>query len=562
VLLLLDNAEHLLPDVAAEVSGLLAAPGPTVLVTSRERLRVAGEHAYGVPSLSEADARSLFVARARQVDEVFVETPAVLELCRRLDHLPLALELAAARTSLFSPAQLLDRLSKRLDLFKGGRDADPRQATLRATIDWSYELLDEDERDLFAAFAVFVGGCTFDAAEEVAGAEPDTLQSLIDKSLVRRRPQGDRYWMLETIREFAAEQLAERNDAGTLRTRHAEYFASFTDQADPYVRHGPDQQRWLARLADDYANVRAAVAHGLEHQPELAARLVGNLTFFLWLRGGFEEAARWVDACLARAADLPPGVLTRVHECGSAVSLRLSDVEKASRHADAAYRIAAAAGDDRGLANALRERGKVGAAIGETAEAIRAIYTELEQVADRAGDPWNAAVALNNLGYQALSEGSWREAVELCGRSSEIRRSMGDLWGSALARLNVALAQLELREFVAAAVSIRVALQDAEAVGATTIIAGSFDCGALLAAALGRPLDASRLLGAASSLYEELGGDMRETEEYEGGAIARAQASLRETLGHEPFEQEVAYGHALSQEDALAVAFATLDAAS
>jgi tetratricopeptide (TPR) repeat protein len=335
---------------------------------------------------------------------------------------------------------------------------------------------------------------------------------------------------------------------------------SFTDQADPYVRHGPDQQGWLARLADDYDNVRAAIAHGLEHEPELAARLVGNLTFFLWLRGGFAEAAAWVDICLAHAGDLPPELLTRVHECGSAVSLRLSDVEKASRHADEAYRIAAAAGDDRGLANALRERGKVGAAIDETAEAIRAIYTELEQVADRAGDAWNAAIALNNLGYLALSEGSWREAVELCGRSSEIRRSMGDLWGSALARLNVALAQLELREFGAAAVSIRAALQDAEAVGATTIIAGSFDCGALLTAALGRPLDASRLLGAASSLYEDLGGGMREM--YEGGEIARAEASLRETLGDERFEQEVANGHELTQEDALALAFANLDAAS
>jgi predicted ATPase/class 3 adenylate cyclase len=559
VLLLLDNAEHLLPDVAAEVSGLLAAPGPTVLVTSRERLRVAGEHAFGVPSLSEADARILFVARARQVDESFVETPAVVELCRQLDFLPLALELAAARTSLFSPEQLLERLSTRLDLLKGGRDADPRQATLRATIDWSYELLDEDERDLFAAFAVFVGGCTFGAAEEVAGAEPDTLQSLIDKSLVRRRPEGDRYWMLETIREFAAERLAERDDADERRTRHAAYYASFVGQADPYVRHGPDQQEWVARVAGDYDNIRAAVAFGLEREPELAARLVGNLTFFLWLRGGLVEAAPWVDACVAHAGDLPPALLTRVHECGSAVHLRLGDVETASRHADEAYRVAAAAGDDRGLANALRERGKVAAARRETA-AIRPIYTELEEVAHRAGDPWNAAIALNNLGDLALNEGSWRDVVDLCGRSSEIRRSMGDVWGSALARLNVAEAQIALGEVAAGAESARTALADGEAVGATTIVAWALDSVCLVAAAAGRSADAARILGAANALYEQLESSREGT--YEKAAMARTEASLREALGARAFEQEFADGGELPREEAVALATAILDAAT
>jgi predicted ATPase len=556
VLLLLDNAEHLLPDVAAEVSGLLAAPGPTVLVTSRERLRVAGEHAYGVPSLSEQDAVSLFVARARQVDEAFVETTAVPELCRRLDHLPLALELAAARTSLFSPAQLLDRLSKRLDLFKGGRDADPRQATLRATIDWSYELLDEDERALFAAFAVFVAGCTFDAAEEVAGAEPDTLQSLIDKSLVRRRPTGDRYWMLETIREFAAERLAERDDADERRTRHAAYYASFVGQADPYVRHGPDQQEWVARVADDYDNIRAAVAFGLECEPEVAASLVGNLTFFLWLRGGLVEAAPWVDACVAHAGDLPPELLTRVHECGSAVFQRLGDVEKASGHADEAYRVAAAAGDLRGLANALRERGKVAAAKGELA-AIRSIYTELEEVARRAGDPWNGAIALNNLGDLALREGSWRDVIDLCGQSSQIRRSIGDIWGSALARLNVAEAQLELGELEAAAESVGVALEDASETGATTIMAWSLDVAVALAATNGRHVDAARLLGAANRVYQELDVVDREGQ-YEAALIVRVGALLRETLGAAVFEDELARGAAWSRDEAVAFALASV----
>ena len=512
-----------------------------------------------MPSLSEGDARSLFVARARQVEESFVETPAVPELCRQLDHLPLALELAAARTSLFSPEQLLERLSKRLDLLKGGRDADPRQATLRATIDWSYELLAEDERDLFSALAVFVGGCTFEAAEEVAGADPDTLQSLIDKSLVRRRPSGDRYWMLETIREFAAERVAERDDADGLSARHAFHYASFAERADPYVRHGPDQQAWVGRVADDYDNIRAAVALGLEREPALAAEIVGNLTFFLWLRGGFAEAVGWIEACLAHADDLPSETLTRVHECGSAVFQRLSDVDTASRHADEAYRVAAAAGDDRGLANALRERGKVASAKGETA-AIRPIYTELEEVARRADDPWNAAIALNNLGDLAMNEGSWRDAVDLCGRSSEIRRTMGDIWGSALARLNVAEAQLELGELAEAAESARTGLAQGEEVGATTIVAWALDCVCVVAVATTRPVDAARVLGAANGLHEQLGSTREGT--YEKALIARTEASLRETLGSAAFEQELARGGELSRDEAVALAFSVLDAAA
>jgi predicted ATPase len=557
LLLLLDNAEHLLPDVATDVSELAAA-GPSILVTSRERLRVAGEHAYGVPSLAKRDARRLFAARARQIDESFVETPAVADLCGQLDNLPLALELAAARISLFSAEQLLERLANRLDLLKGGRDADPRQATLRATIDWSYELLDEEERRLFAALAVFVGGCTFEAAEQVAQADPDILQSLIDKNLVRRRDaeRAGRYWMVATIHEFAAERLQQLADVDELRRRHAAFFASFLERADPYVRHGPDQQAWCSRVADDYNNVRAAIDFGIDRAPELAARLIGNVAFFLWLRGGFAEAATWVDACLASAYALTPARLTRVHECGSVVWLRLGDIAKASRHADEAYRIAASAGDDRGKANALRERGKSAAARGET-EAIHAIYTELETVAASVGDAWNAAIALNNLGDLALREGDWLQVVDRCRRSSEIRRSMGDVWGSALATLNVAEAQLELGDLAAAARSLHTALEDGDAVGATTIIAGGLDCSAVLATALGRTVDATRLLGAGNRLHEDLGG-AREGN-YEAAVMARTTESLAASLATEVFERELEVGRALSLEEAIELALGVIE---
>ena len=186
MLCLFDNFEQVV-DAGPELAGLLAeCPNLDVLVTSRERLRVSGEQTYPVPPLAESDGEALFTTRARAVDPAFTPSESVRELCLRLDELPLALELAAARTALFSPEQLLDKLSQRLDLLKGSRDADPRQQTLRATIEWSYDLLSDDERRLFRRLAVFSGGCAYEAAEEIAEADPDTLQSLLDKSLVRR----------------------------------------------------------------------------------------------------------------------------------------------------------------------------------------------------------------------------------------------------------------------------------------------------------------------------------------------------------------------------------------
>src|SRR6266536_4912296 len=178
LLLLLDNAEHLLPAIADTIAGLRAIEGPLLLITSRERLQLQGEHLYSVPAMDDRDGVDLFVERARQIDPGFDDTAAAGELCERLDRLPLALELAAARTNLYTPVQLLERLGDRLDLLKAGRDTDPRQQTLRATIDWSYELLTAEERRVYRAFSVFAGGCTLEAAEGICGAAPETLASL------------------------------------------------------------------------------------------------------------------------------------------------------------------------------------------------------------------------------------------------------------------------------------------------------------------------------------------------------------------------------------------------
>ncbi|MGZ8688159.1 MAG: ATP-binding protein, partial [Gaiellaceae bacterium] len=217
----LDNLEQLLPAAARPLADLVAgAPPVRLLVTSREPLLIAGETQFDLPPMDERDAVALFLERARAVRPGLADAPVVHELVRRLDGLPLALELAAARVKLLDPEKLLDRLGERLDLLKGARDADERHSTLRATIAWSYDLLDEEEQRLFARLAVFRGGCTLEAAEEVCNADLDTLASLLDKSLLRRRtdPGGsDRYWMLETVHAFAEEKLAATSEREALQ---------------------------------------------------------------------------------------------------------------------------------------------------------------------------------------------------------------------------------------------------------------------------------------------------------------------------------------------------------
>ena len=256
-LVLLDNAEHLLPDLADSVALLREIEGPTLLVTSRERLQLQGEQVYPVSPLAPGDGVRLFVARARALDPSFDGDGVISELCERLENLPLALELAAARTQLFSPRQLLDRLAQRLDLFRGGRDADPRQRTLRATITWSYDLLDQEEQRLFARLSVFAGGCTYEAAEKVGGATPDALQSLLDKSLLRRRDTeaGPRFWMLETIREYAEEQLGSRDGADGTQESHAEYFAALAERTDAEVVQGHITPDLMNRMRPELDNI-------------------------------------------------------------------------------------------------------------------------------------------------------------------------------------------------------------------------------------------------------------------------------------------------------------------
>jgi len=320
-LLVLDNFEHVLPAAALIGDLLAAAPAVAVLATSREPLRLQAEHRYAVTPLqvpAEAEpaavagaaAGALFVERARSHDRSFELTEgnagAVAEICRQLDGLPLAIELAAARTTVLDPAQLTGRLADALEVLRGGpRDAPDRQRTLRATIDWSHRLLAGAEAEAFARFAVFAGGATTDAAQDVTGADLDALQGLLDKQLLRRHDvgPGPRLWMLETVREYAGERLGADPSAPEIYERHCRHYLALAERAEPEL-FTRDEALWLGRLEPEIENFRAALDWSLQHgNPTLGLRLAGLLGRFWAISHRTAEGLEWMEAALDGAGD-------------------------------------------------------------------------------------------------------------------------------------------------------------------------------------------------------------------------------------------------------------------
>ena len=302
VLLVLDNLEQVIA-VGPEVAALLAAcPNLLVVATSREPLHVGGEHEFPVPPLQLSEAEALFRERALAVDPGFVTDAAVAKVCSRLDGLPLAIELAAVRVKLLPPAALLDRLEQALPLLTGGaRDAPERQRTLRATIEWSHGLLSPEEQRLFRRLAVFAGGFELEAAEDVAEADVDTLGSLLDKSLVRRPAGTERYFLFETIREFALERLAEAGESAQLARAHAEHFLALAERVGWRFTEA-DQATRVARLAEETANFRVAIDWALDQdRADLVCRFGTALLDFLLFRGHTREGRRWLEWAVARA---------------------------------------------------------------------------------------------------------------------------------------------------------------------------------------------------------------------------------------------------------------------
>ena len=426
LLLLLDNFEHVI-EAAPRLSDLLAScPDLDLVVTSRERLQLQGEHVYPVPVLARSEARALFTSRARAVRPDFEETDELDELCARLDDLPLALELAAARTAILSTDQLLSRLGKRLDLLRGGRDAEVRQQTLRATIEWSYDLLDPEEQRLLARLSVFRGGCTLEAAEAICDADLDRLQSLVDKSLVRVR-EGRRFWMLETIREFAAERLRESGDEHELRRRHAESFLALAESANlsaEAIDLGPRQELVLP----EQDNLRAALDWAAEvGEIELGLDLTIALEQF-WVAVAPHEGARRVQAFLDRAADAPDIVRARALRVVGGMIFMIGDYDRGNELTRQSLDLFRSLGEEPMVAQLLvRIAIHLSYSYGDVAGA-RSLIDESRAINRRVGSQSTEAMTLGLLGEIAWEEGRFDEALDLAARAGEAAAEVGFRW--------------------------------------------------------------------------------------------------------------------------------------
>ena len=453
LLLLLDNLEQVI-EAAPQLSALLGAcANLNVLVTSRELLRVQGEVEYGVPPLASPEAVALFCERSR-----LEPSDEIAELCVRLDQLPLAVELAAARAKALSPRQILERLSQRLDLLEGGRDADPRQQTLRATIDWSHDLLSEEERRVFRALSVFAGGCILDASEEVCGAEIKTLQSLVEKSLLRF--SNERYWMLETIRDYARERLDEAGETDALARRHADYYLALLEEPQPLILN-PRRRELLAWFGEEEDNLRATLDYLEGAAPPDAARAASLLMSFWGPRGRLVEGQERLLRLLART-DLAAGTRAVLLEHLSDTELNMGQIDSAESHAQEAVTLAQESGERRTLAFALRHLAWVASHRGEYDEAIRASTRVLEEAAD---DEWVRALALGDLASFQMEAGRDEEARRLFQEASSRFHAMEGEANGAITSMCLAYLELYVRDFEAAYVAAASALEQVRAIG-------------------------------------------------------------------------------------------------
>ena len=543
LLLILDNFEHLI-DAARELVGLLAAcPNLQLLVTSRELLRLPGEQAYPIPPLEPEDATELFTARARAVDPGFEVRPVVHELCSRLDNLPLALELAAARVPVLAPEQLLDRLSKRLDLLKAGRGVDPRQQTLRATIAWSYDLLDEDERLLFEALSVFRGGCTLEAAEEVCDADVDTLQSLIDKSLIRR--QGERFWMLETIQEYATERLEERGEENEFRRRHADHFLS---RAEDAAVGGPSALPEAGvRLQDELDNIRRArgrlIASG---DTAREARLAVATLLALWTQAGLRELKAWLVSALDRSAELDAGLRADTLAAAALAAANLGESEVAREYAGESLESARERNDKRQIEWALRLLSFDEPDLDERRHMLHECEALLRELGDDGGLGWVTFL----LGVTLLDEGRLEEAREALERAVVIFGGLGRRWEAANAENAIAYVLIAddqhgaarpiLEEGLRRAVELESVALAIEALAALGCVRQQTDPGA-----------AVRLFSAADTIAEESG--QRLDTSYSLPFVDRAREAARQRLG-DTFDVQWKAGSELTLNEAVALA--------
>jgi predicted ATPase len=583
LLLVLDNFEQLEPAAPSVAALLAAAPGLQVLVTSRESLHLPGEQTIAVdplrlpdlnplPSLAElgrVEAVALFVARTREVNPAFVLTQAnaaaVAEICVRLDGLPLALELAAARSNALPPATMLARLQATPDhgslpLLAGGASYLPsRQRTMRAAIGWSYALLEPAEQTLFAHLAVFVGGWTVEAAEDVVPDQNSVtagLESLRDKSLLRREIRADgtlRYRMLSTVHEYALEELEARGELATLRRRHAVYYRDLAEQAAPQLR-GTAQVAWLDRLAHEHDNFRAALRWAAETgEPELGLRLAGALWRFWRVRGYLREGRRWLESGLQAAGPVDPAVRALALEAASVLAWSQGDYAPAQDYAEQSLALRRTLADSDALAAALRNLAVIDGSLGNYARA-EACYEESLAIFQAAGDQAWIGRVLNNLGELARIRGDYARAVGLHEQSLAIFRALGDKTVMTWTLYSLGQAAREAGDRLDRAgaffvESLTLFREIEGTVGIAYCLAGLGE----LAQAYGWPDRAARLFGAVDALLTAAGAHFWPTD-HQG--YETAVAAARAALEPDTWDTAWAEGQAMTVDEACSYALA------
>ncbi|MDQ3344364.1 MAG: tetratricopeptide repeat protein, partial [Actinomycetota bacterium] len=527
-LLVLDSFERVAAAGPLVANLLSAAPGLVVLVTSRAVLRVRGEHEFsveplGVPSPSEGDpehsaAVALFAERARASNPSFTITKenvaAVAEICRRLEGLPLAIELAAARVRLLPPAALLSRLSSRLRLLTGGAaDLPERQRTMRGAIDWGHDLLSEDEQTLFRRLAVFAGGWALDAAEEVAGENLDLdvldgMDALLGQSFVRNLGgEGiePRFAMLETIREYALEQLQRSDEAPAVAALHAAYYLRLAEQAAPDLRNR-DQMVWLTRLESEHANFRAALRWADEQSDvDTVLRLSAALGGFWRVHGHFTEGRQWLDRALSLSVGQRTALRATLLDRATVFARARGDYGPAEAQQTEAVRLQRELGDGDALASALNLLGALRYDQGDVAGARRLMEESLTVRQERGSDERAAAETMNNLGVLAHGAGELETSADYFARSLVIFRRVGDDEGIARLVMNQGNLYLDRGDHRRAAALMREAIARFHGLGSTWDLVDCLDFLATNLGLRGRTEQAGTLFGASEALREAIG---------------------------------------------------------
>jgi predicted ATPase/DNA-binding XRE family transcriptional regulator len=570
-LLVLDNLEHLLDAVPVVGDVLDHCPRLGVLATSRIALCLRAEQRYPVQPLSlpivdttaslmqiaSSAAVRLFVARTQAVQPDFALTEdnrrTVAEVCRRLDGLPLAIELAAARSQVLSPTVLLARLEKRLAVLSvAPRDAPDRHQTLRAAIAWSYDLLSSDEQTLFRRLGVFVGGCILDAVESAGAGTLDWLEALVAQSLLMAEPTSDgdtRFHMLETIRAYALEQLVATGELDDARRRHARYYLALAEQAAPHLI-GPEQTRWLDRLEAEHDNLRAAFAWSLERDPSLGVRLASVLWRFWANRAYYEEGWQALMAALSAGSAALPAA--RAHALYGAAGLAFArgDVGQARALVDASLALAREVGDPALIVRALRDAGARRYEKGDRALANAFLHESLA-LARQTSDPVLVVDVLDTLGAIALVEGEAEQARRLLTESLARCRVAGDQLTLAYVLELLAQALTQLGQGAPARTYLEESLKIRRAYGNDASIAACLEGLAELAAREGMAMGAGRtayLLGAAEAMRERAGVPLPPLER---AAVAKAVNAARLGLNAEAYAAAWTAGRRIPVQEAV-----------